>query len=65
MMKKNDTPFTPAVSLVRGLEEALVMILEEGLENVWRRHAQVAKDLREKIRTMGLKLLAEIYQHQG
>lgn len=56
-MKKNDTPFTPAVSLVRGLEESLKMLLEEGMENVWRRHATVAQLVREKTTQAGLKLL--------
>ena len=58
-LKKNDTPFTPAVSLVRGLEEALIMVLEEGLENVWRRHAQIAARVRGKVTEMGLKLFAK------
>ena len=58
-MKKNDTPFTPAVSLVRGLDEALGMILEEGLENVWRRHAEVARYVRQKAATLALELFAK------
>lgn len=59
MIKKNDTPFTPAVSLIRGLDEALNMILEEGLENVWRRHAEVARFTRSKMTEMGLSLLSK------
>lgn len=58
-MKNNDTPFTPAISLVRGLEEALLMILEEGMENVWRRHAQIANFVRSKVTQMGLKSFAK------
>lgn len=54
-LKKNDTPFTPAVSLVRGLEESLIMLLEEGMENVWKRHADVARFVRQKISAMGLQ----------
>ena len=57
--KKNDTPFTPAVSLVRGLEEALAMILGEGLTNVWKRHAEVSQFVRSKASELGLKLLAQ------
>lgn len=58
-MAKNDTPFTPAVSLVRGLEEALTMILEEGLENVWKRHAEIADRVRTHAVQMGLTLFSK------
>ncbi len=58
-LKKNDTPFTPAVSLVRGLDEALVMILEEGVDRVWKRHAEVAQRIRQKIKDLGLGLFAK------
>ncbi len=59
MQKKNDTPFTPAVSLVRGLDQALNMVLEEGLENVWKRHARIAAMVRERVGAMGLKIFAK------
>ena len=58
-LKKNDTPFTPAVSLVRGLEEALLMVLGEGLENVWKRHEKVANFVRNKVSELGLELFAK------
>ena len=58
-MKKNDTPFTPAVSLIRGLDEALIMLLEEGMDKVWARHAEVAKYVREKVKGLGLELFAK------
>ncbi len=58
-LKKNDTPFTPAVSLIRGLDEALVMLLEEGMEKVWARHAEVARYVREKIKGLGLELFCK------
>lgn len=58
-LKKNDTPFTPAVSLVRGLDEALIMLLEEGVENVWKRHAEVARFVRQKVSELGLLLFAK------
>ncbi|MCG3176212.1 MAG: Serine-pyruvate aminotransferase [Candidatus Omnitrophica bacterium] len=58
-LKKNDTPFTPAVSLVRGLEEALKMLLEEGMEQVWARHERVARRVRSEVSAMGLKLFAQ------
>jgi aspartate aminotransferase-like enzyme len=58
-IKKNDTPFTPAVSLIRGLEEALDMLSEEGVENVWRRHADVAQWVRGEVQAMGLTLFSK------
>lgn len=58
-LKKNDTPFTPAVSLVRGLEEALLMLLEEGVENIWKRHAGVARFVRQKVSELSLGLFAQ------
>ena len=56
---KNDTPFTPAVSLVRGLDEALAMLLEEGMEDVWKRHREVAAWVRARVQEMGLALFAQ------
>ncbi|RLA80825.1 MAG: aminotransferase, partial [Deltaproteobacteria bacterium] len=45
--RKNQSQFTPAISLVVGLREALRMIREEGLEGVFRRHELLAKATRE------------------
>lgn len=59
MLKKNDTPFTPAVSLVRGLDEALLMLIEEGVENVFKRHIQVAQYVRREIQALGLTLFSK------
>ncbi len=58
-IKKNDTPFTPAVSLVRAMEEALKMLTEEGVENVWKRHADVAAWVRKSVSGLGLELFAK------
>lgn len=58
-LKKNDTPFTPAVSLIRGLDEALIMLLEEGMEKVWARHADVARFVRESSGRLGLRLFSQ------
>lgn len=57
--KQNDTPFTPAVNLVRGLDEALLMMLEEGMENIWKRHLDVAQFVRQKVTAMNLSLFAK------
>ena len=49
-------PFTPFTSEVYALSAALDEILEEGLENVLQRHAEVAKICRERAKEMGLKI---------
>ncbi len=57
-LKKNDHPFTPAVSLIMALREAVKMIREEGLENVWARHALLAEATRAGVIALGLELFA-------
>jgi len=52
----DDTPWTPAVSLVTGLDVALEAIVREGLESVWARHARLGTALRAGITGMGLEL---------
>jgi pyridoxamine---pyruvate transaminase len=49
-------PFTPFTSEVYGLSAALDEILEEGLENVFARHKEVASFLRKRTLEMGLEL---------
>lgn len=56
---KWNTAYTPSVSLFYGLDAALDMMLAEGLENVYRRHAILAKATRAAVKALGLKLLAE------
>ncbi|MHC4480173.1 MAG: pyridoxal-phosphate-dependent aminotransferase family protein [Planctomycetota bacterium] len=57
--QKTTTPFTAAVSLIRGLHVALRMILEEGLEAVHARHARMAEATRAAVKALGLKLVAK------
>jgi len=54
----DDTPFTPAVSLVIGLDEALQMIKEEGIENIWQRHESLASACRQGCNALGMKLFS-------
>ncbi|QGU93854.1 aminotransferase class V-fold PLP-dependent enzyme [Clostridium bovifaecis] len=51
-----ENPYTPAVSLILGVNEALKMIEEEGLYNVYKRHEYLAWKLRYEIEKMGLKI---------
>ena len=57
-IEKDTTPFTPAVSLVLGLKEALGMIREEGIENTIARHSRLAEATRRGCEALGLKLFA-------
>lgn len=57
-LEKQTTPFTPAVSLILGLNEALKMIREEGIENVIARHARLAEATRRGCEALGLTLFA-------
>ncbi|MCX8103670.1 MAG: alanine--glyoxylate aminotransferase family protein [Candidatus Bipolaricaulota bacterium] len=61
MSKKNlyFTPFTPAISLVMALDEALNIILEEGLDNLIARTELYAQATRAAVHAMNLKLFSE------
>ena len=58
-----ETPFTPPVSLVLALEEALAMIAEEGLERVHERHRRVAHATRAGAKTLGFGLFPSSPSH--
>jgi len=49
-------PYTPATGLLYGLDEAIQMIHEEGLDNVLARHERLAEAVREAVRAWGLEL---------
>lgn len=57
-LEKDTTPFTPPVSLIIGLAEALKMMLEEGIENVIARHSRLAEATRKGLEALGLELFA-------
>ena len=50
-------PYTPATNLLFGLREAIAMLLEEGLDNVFARHDRHAEATRRAVRTWGLEVL--------
>jgi alanine-glyoxylate transaminase / serine-glyoxylate transaminase / serine-pyruvate transaminase len=50
-------PFTPATNLLFGLNEAIAMLEEEGLENVFARHDRLAEATRRAVRAWGLEIL--------
>jgi alanine-glyoxylate transaminase/serine-glyoxylate transaminase/serine-pyruvate transaminase len=53
-------PYTPATNLLYGLREALRMLAEEGLENVFARHARHAEATRRAVRAWGLEVLCAV-----
>ena len=57
--EKNDTPWTPAASLIIGVDTALQMVREEGIEHVWKRHERMAHAVRAGVRALGMKLFAD------
>lgn len=55
-LDKNETPFTPPVSLILGLRESLTMIEEEGIGEVLARHARLSAALRAGFEALGLPM---------
>jgi aspartate aminotransferase-like enzyme len=58
-LQKNQTNFTPAISLIMGLRESLRMMKEEGRENIFRRIDILARATREGAMALGLKVFAK------
>jgi alanine-glyoxylate transaminase/serine-glyoxylate transaminase/serine-pyruvate transaminase len=50
-------PYTPATNLLHGLREALALLMAEGLDNVFARHARHAEATRRAVRAWGLEIL--------
>jgi aspartate aminotransferase-like enzyme len=57
--KGYQTPFTGIVSLVRALNKALDMMQEEGLQNLYERHAILAEASRAAVRAIGLEIVPD------
>lgn len=58
-LERGQTPFTPAVAAMYGLSLALIKLLDEGMENVFERHARIGQFTRDSIRNLGLELLVK------
>jgi alanine-glyoxylate transaminase / serine-glyoxylate transaminase / serine-pyruvate transaminase len=56
-------PYTPATNMLYGLNEAIAMLMEEGLENVFARHARHGEAARQAVRTWGLEILCNNPKH--
>ena len=57
-VKDNDTPYTSAVTLIRGLKVALDMIHGIGIETIWRRCALLAAATRAAAEALGLTVFS-------
>ena len=57
--KNGMTPWTPAVSVMYALQEGLRLLLQEGMDNVYKRHARLSAMVRDGIKDQGLKLFAK------
>jgi aspartate aminotransferase-like enzyme len=58
-LAKNQTNFTSAVTLIIGLNESIKLLQKEGLENVFKRHEQLASATRQAVKAIGLELFAK------
>ncbi|MCS6807930.1 MAG: alanine--glyoxylate aminotransferase family protein [Bacteroidota bacterium] len=59
----NSTPWTPAVSLFIGLDAALDMIIQEGREALWQRHALLSRGLRAGLQAINIRLFGTSPSH--
>jgi aspartate aminotransferase-like enzyme len=58
-LERGQTPWTPAVSVFYGLDLALDMMAQEGLENIFARHRRLGQFTRDGVKALGLKLFAD------
>src|SRR5260221_11966751 len=68
MLANNKTgyfPYTPATNLLYGLRESLQMLRDEGLPNVFARHARHAEATRRAVRAWGLEILCNVPEEQS
>jgi aspartate aminotransferase-like enzyme len=54
-LEKGQTPYTPNTSLFVALQASLKLIRAEGIENVWKRHAECAQTIRNGVARLGLR----------
>jgi aspartate aminotransferase-like enzyme len=55
---ESDTPYTPAHTMIQGLNVALDRILKEGIENVWARHKRMSDACQAGVQALGLSLFS-------
>jgi alanine-glyoxylate transaminase/serine-glyoxylate transaminase/serine-pyruvate transaminase len=52
-------PYTPSTNILYGLREALIMMRDEGLENIWSRHERFGRATRAAVKAWGLDIVAQ------
>ena len=57
--KNGSWPYTPATNLLYGLKEAIKMLMEEGLDNVFTRHLKFSAATRAAVRAWNLEILCQ------
>ena len=58
-LQKGQTPWTPAISIFYALDLTLDLMLSEGLDNIFTRHARVAQTARNGVKSLGLSLFPD------
>jgi len=58
-LQKGQTPWTPAISVFYALDITLDLMLSEGLDNIFARHARVAQIARNGVKSLGFSLFPE------
>lgn len=58
-MEKGILPYTMPVETITALDVALGNILEEGIDNVYARHAKIANAVRQAVQAFGLQLFLQ------
>ena len=56
---KGQTPWTPAISFIYGLDVSLDRMMDEGQDAIYARHARIAAKTRERVKSLGLELFAD------
>ncbi len=64
-LDKNDTPFTSSITLIIALNEALKIMQQDGLENIFKRHRVMADATRAALLALGLELFAPTAASNG
>lgn len=62
-LESMDTTWTPALTLILGMDEALAMMRMEGMENIWMRHERLARSVRAGCTALGLRLFGDSPSH--
>jgi len=58
-LDKTDTPWTPAITLIIGLTQAIKLMREEGLDNIFKRHHKLAEATRQGVKAIALELYSK------